>query len=361
MRHPQRALAVLFSLALVGLQSGVVRADPMYTITGLGTLPGTTQSIATGINASGQITGVSYTSSDGTWKSVGLLSPLNISYDGGAQSFLYSNGQMTQINPVDGPANAINSAGQVVGGHYSSINDSGQYVGSAGSGLAYVGQYSLPPQLVSGGVPQWTTAPIGPNAINNLGQIAGGAVAGGFVHAAVWQNGQITDLTTEFGLKGAADTAFAISNSGNILIAEGLMGGNNPVHYLLYNPTGYHYQGQTGALLTDLTTLPGGSDKIPLAVNDQGQVVGNGFLYTGGLFLSLQGLLPVPLSSQWSNLTATAINDAGQIVGQGLFNGQEQAFVMTPDISTPEPSTLLIFGMAACAVLLRTVRGGRRR
>ena len=123
----------------------------MYNIVDLGTLPGTTRSIATGINASGQVTGVSYSSSDGTWTNWGALSPLNVSYDAGAKSFLYSGGQMTQINPVNGPANAINDAGQVVGGNYSSINFTGQYVGSAGSALVYQNQWDGSNQLVSGG------------------------------------------------------------------------------------------------------------------------------------------------------------------------------------------------------------------
>src|SRR5947208_2109644 len=100
--------AVLLGLVLVGSSGREAWADPIYTITDLGTLPGTTQSIATGINASGQVTGVSYSSSDGTWTTGVILGPAAPrSYDSAAQSFLYSNGQMTQINPIDGPANAI--------------------------------------------------------------------------------------------------------------------------------------------------------------------------------------------------------------------------------------------------------------
>ena len=128
-RYIGRVGGVLIGLATLLAPGRSALADPIYSIVGLGTLPGTTQSIATGINASGEVTGVSYTTGDGTWKAVGVLSAYNVSYDAGAQSFLYSNGQMTQINPVDGPANAINASGQVVGGHYSSINDQGQYVG----------------------------------------------------------------------------------------------------------------------------------------------------------------------------------------------------------------------------------------
>ena len=342
---------VLIGLLVLGSSGREAWADPLYTITDLGILPGTTQSIATGINASGQVTGVSYTSSDGTWEASGVLYPLNVSYDAGAKSFLYSNGQMVQINPVDGPANAINDSGQVVGGHYSSINDAGQYVGSSGSGLVYQNQYSLPNQLVSGGAT--TSLTMVPYAINNSGVIAG-SVGTSSHNAALYQDGQIVNLSKDFGLHGIIDSATAISNSGYTIVTEGLMGGSNPVHYLLYIPTGSRFNGVTGPNIIDLTNLPGGSGKFALAVNDQGQVVGNGFLYTGGQFLSLRGLLPAPSTSQWSTLNATGINDAGQIVGQGLIDGQEHAFLMTPEASqVPEPSTLLIFGLASAAFALR--------
>jgi uncharacterized membrane protein len=128
LRRLRGMYAVLLSLVVLGSMSREAWADPLYTITDLGTLSGTTQSIATGINASGQVTGVSYTCSDGTWTTGVVLGPAGpLSYDAGAKSFLSSNGQMTQINPIDGPANANNDSGQVVGGHYSSINDAGQY------------------------------------------------------------------------------------------------------------------------------------------------------------------------------------------------------------------------------------------
>ncbi len=367
MRQMRGSRWILVGLAFLGSAGQPASADPLYTITDLGTLPGTTQSIATGINASGQIAGVSYSSSNGTWKALGILAPLNTSYDAGAQSFLYSNGQMTQIHPVDGPANAINDSGQAVGGHYTSINDAGQYVGSYGSGLAYEGQYSLPPQLVNGGTT--TSAPISPFAINNSGQIAGSInVGSGNGNAVIYQDGQITNLSREFGLHGTFDAALAMSNSGYAIISEGGMGGSDPIHYLLFNPTGYHFNGQAGPTITDLNELPGGSGKIALGLNDLGQVVGNNFLYSGGQFYSLQSLLPISMSSQWSDLNATGINDAGQIVGQGLFDGQEQAFVMNPDaLSTPEPSTLLIFSLIAAVVGLRAAvrrsqaRGGHDR
>jgi hypothetical protein len=302
-------------------------------------------------------TGVSYTGSDGAWTATGVLGQLGISYDAGAQSFLYTNGQMTTINPTDGPAIAINDAGQVVGGHFTSINNSGQYVGSSGSGLVYENQFSMPAQIVSGGVT--ANAPIVAYAINNSGEMVGSGGSNLGTAAFSYQNGQATNLSSEFNLNGKADWAYAISSSGYILIAEGLMAGSSPIHYVLVDPTGYHFSGVTGASVTDLTDLAGGSGKIATAVNDLGHVVGNGFLYSVGQFTSLQSLLPAVSSGQWSNLVATGINDSGQIVGQGTYDGQQVALLMTPDgVETPEPASFVIFAVGAAILGLR---GAARR
>ena len=45
-------------------------------------------------------------------------------------------------------------------------------------------------------------------------------------------------------------------------------------------------------------------------------------------------------------LNATGINDSGEIVGEGLYDGKEQAFLMTPDaVNAPEPASWLVFGL----------------
>jgi probable HAF family extracellular repeat protein len=38
----------------------------------------------------------------------------------------------------------------------------------------------------------------------------------------------------------------------------------------------------------------------------------------------------IPANSGWLLQFANAINDQGQIVGQGTFNGQSEAFLLTP-------------------------------
>ncbi len=314
---------VLFAVAVCCLTPAWANASPMYNITGLGVMPGNTQSIATGINSQGQVVGVSYTTHD----------VIN-GYDAGAKSFLYSGGQVNQINPLGGPANAINDSGQVVGGFYLGINNAGQYIGIDNNGVENV--------YTNG---QATALPLVALAINNAGAIVGDVLTNGAHNslATMYANGQTTDLSQATGLQNSA--AVGINNNGDVLIT----GSNgNGVHSFLY----------VNHIMTDLTGLPGGAGKIATALNDSDQIVGNNFLYTGGQILPLTNfLLP---NSGWSNLYATGINNKGQIIGQGLFNGQEEAFLMTPITQTvPEPTSVTLFGGVMAG--LAFVRAKKRR
>jgi hypothetical protein len=51
----------------IALAASSARADGIYSITGLGTLSGQSSSVATSINNSGQVVGISYNSSDGSF------------------------------------------------------------------------------------------------------------------------------------------------------------------------------------------------------------------------------------------------------------------------------------------------------
>jgi probable HAF family extracellular repeat protein len=82
----------------------------------------------------------------------------------------------------------------------------------------------------------------------------------------------------------------------------------------------------------DLGTL-GGTDSAADGINASGQVVGSAtttaneshaFLYSGGVMYDLNKLIPA--GSGWILQEATAINDAGQIVGNGRYNGASRAF-----------------------------------
>ena len=142
--------------------------------------------------------------------------------------------------------------------------------------------------------------------------------------------------------------ATAINQNGDLLITVSPMGGT---------VQSYLYHANTGTV-TDLTSLPGGSGMIAAALNNKDQAVGNGFLYNNGTIQALTSL--IFSSSGWSSLNATGINDSGQIIGQGLVNGQEHAFLMTPEANeTPEPGTLAIWGLISTCIVARLAR--RRR
>jgi probable HAF family extracellular repeat protein len=50
----------------------------------------------------------------------------------------------------------------------------------------------------------------------------------------------------------------------------------------------------------------------------------------------------------WALKQADGINDRGQIVGYGVHNGVTHGFLLTP---TPEPSTLVLFGISTVSLL----------
>src|SRR6516225_10340329 len=90
------ALLCTLTLSIVGQPT-----PSRYTVTDLGTLGGA-QSIAYGINATGQVVGSSHITS-------AIYSP---------HAFLWQNGTMIDIGTLDGGysnARAINEAGQIVG------------------------------------------------------------------------------------------------------------------------------------------------------------------------------------------------------------------------------------------------------
>jgi hypothetical protein len=66
-------------------------------------------------------------------------------------------------------------------------------------------------------------------------------------------------------------------------------------------------------------------------------------IWAGGSIVDLNSVLPV--DSGWVLDAAFAINDQGQIVGQGEFHGQpDQSFVLIPisNIPVPEPASLAL-------------------
>ena len=125
-----------------------------------------------------------------------------------------------------------------------------------------------------------------------------------------------------------AAPATGINNSGQIV---GVSGGE-PFLY-------------SDGVMQDLGTLPGASYSEANAINNSGTVVGysdfqdgsHAFVYSGGVMQDLNSLIDP--NSGWTLNTATAINDSGQIVGDGvlaidtgggIIEDFDTAFLLTP-------------------------------
>lgn len=93
--------------------------------------------------------------------------------------------------------------------------------------------------------------------------------------------------------------------------------------------------GATAYTITDLGTLPGGTESVAGGLNASGQVAGGSgvlfscaFLYSKGKMVDLTARLPA--GSGWKLTKATGINDSGQICGSGTINDHIHAFLLTP-------------------------------
>jgi probable HAF family extracellular repeat protein len=343
-------LETVFAISvLAGCIAAVAPAQTTYTITDLGTLPGGSSSIGLGINASGQVTGASDTTS-------------------GTHAFLYSNGTMTDLGTFpDGTfsqGDGINASGQVTGygngpgfinnhaflnsggtlldlgtlpgGSYSlgfGINTAGRVVGNSdGPGFfSHAFLYSGGTMTDLGTLP--TGLQSGASGINTAGQVVGVSGVNGFInHAFLYSGGTMTDLNTLIPANSGwiLSSATAINDSGQITGQGALNSDPGFGHAFLYS---------SGEVI-DLGTLPGSvSFCESTGINNSGQVVGfcevtrdgflAAFLYSSGTMTELNTLLPA--NSGWTLRFAYAINDAGQITGQGTNpNGAEHAFLLTP-------------------------------
>ena len=333
-----------------------------YTVTDLGTLPGGTSIFANSINNSGQVVGWCYTATSDQ------------------RAVLFSNGTVTDLGYGD--ATSINNCGQVVGdtGNYAflysnqkvlglgvlpgyvsswaeSINDSGQVVGysHADNGVDRAVLF-----LPSGR--RWIANDLGTlpggtdsyaNSINNYGQAAGESnAADGNMHATLFSNGTVTDLGTLPGY--VYSYATSINNSGQVVgIAQ---------TYLTYRAALF-----SNGTVTDLGVLPGYVNSYATSINNSGQAVGysslaysddHATLFSNGTVTDLNSLVDATLG--WQLYAANGINDSGQIVGNGYINGQDHAFLLTPESTpTPIPASLSLFGSGL--ILLGILRRRRKK
>ncbi|MCL2639626.1 MAG: DUF3466 family protein [Phycisphaerales bacterium] len=259
----------------------------------------------TGINAAGQVTGISF------W------SDLNLTY----RAFLYTDGVMQDLGTLGGTRSAgwaVNASGQVAGESY-----------LAGDVFSHAFLYSNDTMIDLG-----TLGGAGSRAfaINDAGQVTGNASSADDTnHAFLYTNGEMIGLGEMTGL----GEGIELSNLG-FDYSNGLAINN------LGQVVGYAY-------VTSPFWIDGQlSDEHPLFLYE------HAFLYTDGQMIDLNSLIDP--DSGWILAKATGINDLGQIVGNGWFNGQYHAFLLTPISSVPEPATLPVLALATFALIRRRHR-----
>jgi len=382
--HPRPRLCVLFrplltlaaGAALFLTAAHVYAQAPQYNVTVLDGLGGT-QTVAEGINASGQVVG--WTSDTNTnqyavaWNGsatptvLGSLGSTNHNIAVG----INASGQIAgQAPPINGPtenvvvwnvntpgtATALNLQG--IEGRPYSINDLGQVAGFLfnGPGLGAVWNLNTPGT-------ETTLTPLNGDigsfafAINDSGKIAGvSSDNNGNENAVVW-NVNAPGSPTALGFLGEPGVPLsqpdAINASGQVAGSSYIAGSDGYYHAVVWN----------GTTPTDLGTL-GGTTSNANAINDSGEVVGSAmtsagsydpFLYTDGEMYDFNNLLAP--GSGVTNIVFSenpgTINDSGQIAANGEYDGQQVALLLTP---TPEPGSAGLLA-AGGALLL----GCRRR
>ena len=347
------------SLALVAVLSGLAAAAPAqeYSVTDLGALHPDWQTLATGINASGQVAGASESAgfdqyravrySGGVLQDLGALGgtlseALGINDNGQVvgdatttsdplsyRAFLWTSGQMTNLDNFPGSV-----ASQAWG-----LNNVGQVVGQV---LVPVGQtYVFHAFLWQNGhmtdmSPDTFTHYIA-QAINDSGVMVGTRDPGGNIAAAVkWNGSQIIDLNSLVNPPGSVllQSARAVSPAGQI-VGDAVFGGSRAHGYLFNN-------GQVTEIETDANI-----QTRAFALNSAGDVVGDfapaapyylaAFRYRQGQRVDLNTLISPVLDVALTN--AFGINDRGEIACSGRtrsgFSGFH-AYLLRP----PQPGDL---------------------
>lgn len=181
-------------------------------------------------------------------------------------------------------------------------------------------------------------------AINNFNHVVGNT---GYAESFFWseETGAIPIIAPG---PGGYYSAQDINNLGQVVGSAGAPSAGSEGYVWSPNSPAFNI-----GLLPDID--PGLGGTVAIGINDESQVVGvfgsssfddyfRAILYEDGELYDLNDLIPA--NSGWTLEAAFDINNEGQIVGNGIFNGQEQDFLLTPITRTepqpiPEPSTTL--------------------
>lgn len=270
----------------------------------LGTLGGA-NSKGLAINASGQVTGYSLTSGNAE-----------------EHAFLWDGSRMLDLGTLGGRSSrgvAINDSGQVTG--YSTLAGDVELRAFLWDGSRMQDLGTMDERPHSQGV-----------AINASGQVTGHAStigALGLSNAFMWDGSEMQDLGT---LGGTQVLSAAINSSGQVT-------GNSTLVPDIFVRHAFLWDGST---MRDLGTLDGRPHSEGLAINASGQVTGSSywgghederaFLSNGGPVQDLNTLIDPsdPLQPFVTLQVGQGINDLGQILVNGRHGNPFRAFVLTP-------------------------------
>jgi probable HAF family extracellular repeat protein len=250
-----------------------------------------------------------------------------------SRGFFYENGVTTVLGTfggTDSSVGGINAQGMVVG--------TANLLGSQSS-HAFAYENGVMTDLTP------TDTYSGAEAINDARQILVDRTISGIYTVWIYANGQFTNIGD---LGGGFATGRALSPSG-LATGQSILTGGAGNHAFLYRNGG----------MTDLGSLNGQGYSLGESVNDSGTVVGKVVATAGGTkaFVSFNGAQMLDLTSlidssrNGHNMTdATSINGSGAIIGwEGGY-----PYLLTP---VPEPTTMLVVGIGAVAVLRRRRKG----
>jgi probable HAF family extracellular repeat protein len=304
-------------------------------MTDLGTLPqGGYESEANSVNSRGQVVGAATNlvpDADSMVQANFVL--WNLAYPYQSRAFVWDqkNGMRdlgTLGSGTDAEATLINERGQVVGHSYTSSAP-----GACGNGyILATGSFIWDEKHGMKDIGSFGGTCTYAQYLNNQGQIVGEAAVSGDQgsHAFLWDRAH--GLTNLGNLSGSYAGASAINDKGAVAGWGGLMG-DTTVHAALWRHAGQ---------VTDLGTVDNDPCSIATGLNDETQVVGwsaptdcvnfdnaRPFLWEHGSLVDLNDLIPP--NSPLQLVYAYEINQRGEIAGNGWdTHGNEHAFLLLP-------------------------------